>query len=113
LNSLGYVEMYSDAGSGEAAKSALYYFGNAADGTVGNYGNAQGIFGDGSADGIVQRQFWLGAGDYTVFLGGANITGTNTGNQSASLSLSVIPEPSSIILTGCAVLGFAMRRRRA
>ena len=112
LNSLGYVEIYSDAGAGEAAKSTLYYFGNAADGTTDNFGNAAGIYGDGSADGIVQREFRLEAGDYTVFLGGANINGTNTGTQSASLSLMVIPEPSGLLLTGCSLLGFAMRRRR-
>jgi hypothetical protein len=112
LNSLGYVEMYSDAGAGAAAKSALYYFGNAADGTTANFGNAAGIHGDGSADGIVQRAFWLEAGDYTVFLGGADINGTNTLNQSASLSLTVIPEPSSSLLVGLAGLGLVLRRRR-
>jgi hypothetical protein len=113
LNSLGDVKMYSDGAIGVAVESALVYFGNAADGTSSNFGDAALIFGDGTADGIVERAFWLQAGDYTVFLGGANINGTNTANQSARLSLLVIPEPSGILLTGCSVLGFAMRRRRA
>ena len=109
LNSLGTVVMYSDAG----VRSEIDHVGNAADGTSANFGSAAGIWGDGTADGIVERSFWLGAGDYTVFLGGANVNGTETGNQSASLSLSVIPEPSSMLLLGVSGLGFALRRRRA
>lgn len=110
LNSLGYVEMYSAAG----VKSALDYFGHAADGNSGNFGSASGISGDGTADGIVEYSSYLLAGDYTIFLGGANINGTSLAtNLSSSLSLTVIPEPSGILLLGISGLGLALRRRRA
>jgi hypothetical protein len=114
LNSLGNVKMYSDADpvSGAVAESALTYFGNAADGTSANFGNAAGIFGDGNQDGLVERQFWLEAGDYTIFLGGANINGVNTANQAASISLAVVPEPSVSLLGAVAGLALVLRRKR-
>jgi hypothetical protein len=107
LNSLGKVIMFNDAGN----KSEIDHVGNAADGTSANFGNAAGIWGDGMLDGVVERSFWLEAGDYTVFLGGANIHGTESANQGASLSLSVIPEPSGVMLIGLSVACFVFRRR--
>jgi PEP-CTERM motif len=106
--------------SGIAIAASLRYFnyiGNAADGTTGNYGFAAGINGDGLADGFVTGTFNLAAGDYSIFVGGANLASENPGptwtNYSSNLTLSVIPEPSSVVLSGLAGLGLVLRRRRA
>ncbi len=109
LNTLGDVIMYNDAG----AQSALIYFGNAADGTSNEFGSDARIVGDGTADGSVERTWWLNAGSYTIFVGGADADGTGTAtNYSVKTSLTVVPEPSSalvVLLSGLGVL--ALRRR--
>lgn len=93
--------------------STLTYVGNAADGTSANFGFAAGIEGDGNADGTVTGSWWLPAGDYSLFVGGADLSGTDTvGTYGIDVSLSVIPEPSSLILSGIAAAGLMARRRR-
>lgn len=120
LNSLGNWKIGNDAsvpdGLGAynfAELSSLTYLGNAADGTSVNFGSTSGIQGDGFADGSVQQSFWLAAGDYTVIIGGAEITGSNALTFGINTSLTVIPEPSGILLLGISGLGLALRRRRA
>ena len=57
-----------------AARLATFtYIGHAADGVATNYGAALGVQGDGLADGSVTATFDnLPAGDYSIFIGGAN-----------------------------------------
>jgi hypothetical protein len=102
-----------------ATPRSFSYMGNAADGTSLNYGNASGIQGDGMADGWISGTFTLPAGDYSIFLGGADIHsegpppsgGVHT-SYASTLTLSTVPEPSSSILLVLAFTGFALRRKR-
>ncbi|MEO5913654.1 MAG: PEP-CTERM sorting domain-containing protein [Luteolibacter sp.] len=104
--------------SGVLYAASLRYFdyiGNVADGTSTNYGSASGINGDGNADGFITATFNLPAGDYSFFLGGANLASESPGptwtNYGATVSLTVIPEPSCAALAAlsCALL---FRRKR-
>lgn len=106
-----------DPSSGVAVAASLRYFdyvGNAADGTTANHGIAAGINGDGAADGFVTGTFNLLAGDYSIFVGGANLAGEGPGPYpiyGSIVTVSVIPEPSSALLI--ALSGLTWRRRRA
>ena len=95
-----------------ASLSALTYFGNAADGTSSNYGNASGINGDGLADGLVTGSFWLPVGDYSLIIGGASIAGADVGSYRINAALTVIPEVSSSLLVSLTGLSLVLRRRR-
>ncbi len=119
LNSLGDWKMGNDASLPDGfgnydfdELSSLTYIGNAADGTSANFGSAVGINGDGLSDGFVQSSFTLPAGDYTLIIGGADISGSNGLTFGIDASLSVIPEPSSTLLIGLSSLGLALHRRR-
>lgn len=92
----------------------LTYIGHAADGTSANYGTAAGINGDGIADGYITATFNLAPGTYTIMVGGANLAdeGPTFPNQSALITVSVVPEPSSAALLGLGAAGFALVRRR-
>lgn len=93
--------------------STLTYVGNAADGTSANFGSAAGIQGDGNADGTVTGTWWLPAGEYSLFIGGADLAGADTvGTYGIDVSLTVVPEPSSVLLSGVALAGLLVRRRR-
>jgi hypothetical protein len=110
LNALGDWKIGSDAGTTFADLSSFTYIGNAADGSSANYGTpaasltlADGtvvpngtINGDGNADGVVTGSFYLSAGDYSVFVGGANYAGVNT-NTSYGIqgTFTGVPEPST------------------
>jgi hypothetical protein len=107
-----------------ASLSSFTYVGNAADGTSALFGTAPGINGDGNADGTLSRSFELSAGDYSIFVGGAEYFGSSNtaagviGNNFAfntTLSVAVIPEPSTYALFGLGALliTFAYRRRVA
>jgi len=125
--SIGNDPTYNTAGdptSGILYASRLAYFnyiGNAADGTSANYGSAAGIFGDGKADGYLTATFsGLVAGDYTLWVGGANygLQSTETGpttfpTYGVTVSAALVPEPStgSLILGGAALLAFLRRRK--
>jgi hypothetical protein len=111
---------------GAAVDSQLSYFtyvGNAADGTSSIFGTATGINGDGNADGTLSRSFVLSAGEYSIFVGGAQYFGTSNDGAdtttsfafNATLSVAVIPEPSTYALFGLGALliTFAYRRRVA
>ena len=85
------------------------YIGHAADGTATNYGNAPGINGDGNADGFVTATFNdLAAGDYSLFVGGANYAAQSTETATyptygVDVSVQAVPEPSTWALIA---LGF-------
>ena len=112
LNTLGSFSIGNDA----EAIGELVYVGHAADGTSGNYGSALGIQGDLDADGSVAGTFALSAGSYSVFVGGANYNGVDTGNYGASVTFGAVPEPSTYALVGFIVALFALvnlRRKKS
>jgi hypothetical protein len=131
FNALGDWKMGNDDGIQYSDLSSFIYAGNAADGTSANYGTAATIIprangttqtndlirGDGLADGRVTGTFALDAGDYTILVGGATYGGTSTASFAfnATLSVAVIPEPSTYALFGLGALliTFAYRRRVA
>ena len=104
-----------------AARLANFaYIGHAADGTSANFGNAAGIVGDGTADGFVTATFsGLAAGDYSLFVGGANYAlqategPTTFPTYGANVTVGLVPEPSTgfLLLGGAALLGLLRRRR--
>lgn len=95
------------------------YIGNVADGTSGNYGSAAGINGDGTADGFVTGTFDLAAGDYTIFIGGANYSAQSTENNvsppsygfSTTLTVAPVPEPGTYALAVIGIAGACWLRR--
>jgi len=98
------------------------YIAHAADGTSANFGNVAGIVGDGTADGFVTATFTgLAAGDYSLFVGGANydlqtteIGPTTYPTYGINVTVGLVPEPStsSLVLGSAALLGL-LRRRKA
>jgi hypothetical protein len=99
--------------------SEFKFKGYAADGTQLNLGNVNPLVGgDGVKDGKVSGSFLLGAGDYSLFIGGADYASqftTAAGNYgiSATLSVAAVPEPQTalLMLTGMAALAGLQRRR--
>jgi len=124
--SIGNDPTYNTAGdptSGVLYAARLAYFtyiGHAADGTSANFGNAAGIVGDGTADGFVTATYsGLVAGDYSLFVGGANYSlqategPTTFPTYGANVTVGLVPEPSTgfLLLGGAAFLGLLRRRR--
>lgn len=117
LRSLNDWKIGSDDNLTIPEMSSFTYKAHAADGTAANYGSEPGIVGDGIADGIVTGTATLPAGDYTLFVGGADYASgvgavapfTNYGIRT---TVTAVPEPSSalLLLTGAA---FLVRRRRS
>ena len=102
----------------------LMYIGHAADGTYANFGNAAGINGDGVRDGFVTATFsGLAAGDYSLFVGGANYAAQTTEvlttqvtsypTYGVNVTVGLIPEPStgSLLLGGATLLTLLRRRK--
>lgn len=108
----------SDDGSTFADLSSFAYVGHGADGTALNYGAESGIFGDGNADGMVVQTLRLSSGFYSLFIGGAqyydllNTGGDATGSYGFSVTLTTIPEPSSLGLWGTGVALLLMSKRK-
>jgi hypothetical protein len=97
------------------------YIGHAADGTSDNFGSVPGIIGDGNADGFVAATFHgLAAGDYSLFVGGANYaaqlaeTASPFPTYGVNVSVQAIPEPSTwaLIALGAGFAGWRTFRRR-
>ena len=93
-----------------ARLASLTYIGHAADGTSDNFGSVPGINGDGNADGFVTATLNdLAAGDYSLFVGGANYaaqlteTGPTYPTYGVNVSVQAVPEPSTWVLIA---LGF-------
>jgi hypothetical protein len=131
LNALGDWKIGADLETNFSQLSSFTYIGNAASGTTNNYGipaasltladgtivpNAA-INGNGNTNGPVSGSFYLGAGDYSVFVGGANYAGTNT-NTSYGIqgTFTGVPEPStwallavSLVMGGVVI--FAKRKK--
>ncbi len=105
-----------------AARLANFtHIGHAADGTSDNFGSVPGIQGDGNADGFLTATFHdLGAGDYSLFVGGANYaaqlleTGPTYPTYGVDVSVQAIPEPSTwaLIALGAGFLGVKNLMRR-
>lgn len=109
----------NDPQSGVAIDASLRYFdyiGNIADGSNANFGFADGINGDGVADGFITGSFNLAAGDYSFFVGGANLATESPGptwtSYGSTVSVTVIPEASSAWLIGLSGVSLCLRRRR-
>ena len=111
----------NDPAASFADLASFTYIGNAADGTSLNFGLAEGINGDGVADGFVTATFYLEAGEYTLAVGGANyfLQGGNAqapnydnANYAFSATVTNVPEPSAaaLIAAGMAALGLARNR---
>ncbi len=124
--SIGNDDTYNTAGdptSGVLYAARLANFtciGHLADGTSANYGNESGIVGDGVADGSVTATFNdLAAGDYSLFVGGANHdaklteTGPTYPTYAFTATAQAVPEPSALALLalGGATLGVALRKK--
>lgn len=96
----------------------LTYVGHKADGTAANYGSADGIDGDGLADGTVSGTFTLPAGAYTIAIGGASYFSPDdellAANQAARgfTATVTVPEPSHALLVAGGLLVCASLRRR-
>ncbi len=115
FRALGDWKIGNDTGTTPADLSSFSFKGYAVDGTSANFGAAPGIVGDGLADGHVVATFDIPAGDYTLFIGGANYASQVPGDtvgRGVNVTLTVIPEPAAagLLLTGMA--GLLLRRRR-
>jgi hypothetical protein len=126
---LGDWKIGNDSGTTFADLSSFTYIGNAADGSSANYGTpaasltlADGsivsnapINGDGNPDGVVTGSFYLTAGDYSVFAGGANYSGVNT-NTAYGIqgTFTAVPEPSTwgLLIVALAMGGLVIRAKQ-
>lgn len=110
-----------------ASISFFTFMGYAVDGTSANFGSTPGIIGDGTADGQITGIFNLAAGDYSIFVGGADYASqpvvtvpeygpapapNPTYSTYAFNAILSVPEPSTgmLILGGLSLLGLIRRR---
>jgi hypothetical protein len=115
FRALGDWKIGNDSGTTAADLSSFSFKGYAVDGTAANFGAAPGIVGDGLADGHVVGTFDIPAGDYTLFIGGANYASQVPGDtvgRGVNVTLTVIPEPAAAGLLMSGMAAFLLRRRR-
>jgi hypothetical protein len=117
-------EVAGDSTSGvliPARLASFTYIGHAADGTSDNFGNVPGLNGDGNADGFVTATLNdLAAGDYSLFVGGANYaaqlteTGPTYPTYGVDVSVQAVPEPSTwaLIALGFGFLAWRILHRK-
>lgn len=67
--------------------STFVFKGYAVDGDASLFGSAPGVVGDNNADGTVTKSFYLPAGDYSIFVGGANYAGQSPTPDATSYGL--------------------------
>jgi hypothetical protein len=114
FRALGDWRVGNDDGLTLADLSSFTFMGYAVDGTPANFGASPGLVGDGTADGVVRGTFSLPAGDYSLFVGGADyasqIPGETT-NRGVNVTLTVVPEPASAALAFLAAAALTLTRR--
>ncbi len=120
--SMGDWKVGNEAGKTFDDLSSFTFAGYAVDGTSANFGSTAGIVGDGNADGFVTTRLKLAAGDYSIFVGGADYAAQLAGNPNinsvyglaTTVSVSAVPEPETyaLLLAGLAAVGAVARRRR-
>lgn len=118
---MGDWKVGSDTGTTFDDLTTFLFRGYAVDGTSANFGGVPGIMGDGTADGMVTKTFRLGAGDYSLFVGGADYAAQDPLNpnlaksygMSVTLAVAAVPEPGTVALfaAGLAFLGVTGARR--
>lgn len=105
-------------GNDDGDLSHLTFIGYAVDGTAANFGAAPGLVGDGLADGIVSAIFHLGAGSYTLLVGGADYLSQDTPSNvlpfGVAGTVTTVPEvgTGALVAAGLVALRAAGRRRR-
>jgi hypothetical protein len=131
--SIGNDPIYNTNGDPEsgiktfASMSYFTFMGYAVDGTSANFGSTPGIIGDGTADGQITAIFNLAAGDYSIFIGGADYASqpvvsvpaygpapapNPTYDNYAFNAILSVPEPSTASQLLGAVACLAVFRRR-
>lgn len=114
-NALGDFAIGNDFG----AINTLSFMGYAVDGE----GAVQGGMGDGLRDGLTRKTLQLGAGSYSVLVGGADYDAQLSSNpqlnaaygMSVGIQVSSIPEPGTLSLSALGLVGLGQlaRRRKA
>jgi hypothetical protein len=111
LNAVGNWAIGNDDGTTAASLRYFTFMGYAVDGTSNNFGPTPGIIGDGNADGFVSKSFNLNPGDYTIYIGGAEYAETGAGNYGYTATFTVVPEPSTLLLSALGLLAIVLRQR--
>jgi len=104
-------------GNEDGDLSLFTFAGYGADGDAANFGATPGIVGDGLADGFVAQSFFLEAGDYTIFIGGADYAAQEGSEPHPSYGIAAtltVPEPGAALagLAAFVALGLAARLAR-
>jgi|GEM_PF-762342 len=80
--------------------TTFIFMGYAVDGDSSLFGDVPGITGDGNADGTVTKSFFLPAGDFSIFVGGANYAGQSPTPDATSYGLTGTISASPAYVSG-------------